>query len=232
MCAKKPAKATGCAACMQQRARAGQPDDLLADARGAASSRRRSEALGHAPHGPRYGRLPCGDHACRRLRREGMRLPVPPRDLRPDLRARHARHAVLHRVPEARAAAAASSSAAARSGSRRSRACWPATATSRSSRPRPGPSSRSSPREGSIAWERRDVRRRRGPRGRLHGHRLHRRHRRQHPASTRTPSAARCSSTSSTCRRCATSSSRRSCAPARWRSRSRPPAPRPRWPSA
>ena len=33
-----------------------------------------------------------------------MRLPVPPRDLRPDLRARHARHAVLHRVPEARGA--------------------------------------------------------------------------------------------------------------------------------
>ena len=50
----------------------------------------------------RYGRLPCGDDACRRLRRKGMRLPVPPRDLRPDLRAGHARHAVLHRVPEAR----------------------------------------------------------------------------------------------------------------------------------
>jgi precorrin-2 dehydrogenase len=31
---------------------------------------------------------------------------------------------------------------------------------------------------------------------------------------------------------CATSSSRRSCAPARWRSRYRPPAPRPLWPSA
>ena len=51
-------------------------------------------------------------------------------------------------------------------------------------------------------------------------------------ASTTTRSAARCSSTSSTSRRCATSSCRRSCAPARWRSRSRPPAPRPRWPSA
>ena len=30
-----------------------------------------------------------------------MRLPVPPRDLRPDVRARHARHAVLHRLPAA-----------------------------------------------------------------------------------------------------------------------------------
>ena len=34
--------------------------------------------------------------------------------------------------------------------------------------------------EGSIEWEKRDLRRSRGPRGRLHGDRLHRRHRRQH----------------------------------------------------
>ena len=71
----------------------------------------------------------------------------------------------------------------------------------------------------------------RRPRGDVHRDRRDQRHRRQHRASTTTPSAARCSSTSSTSRRCATSSCPRSCAPARWRSRSRPPAPRPRWPS-
>src|SRR4051812_17390222 len=51
-------------------------------------------------------------------------------------------------------------------------------------------------------------------------------------ASTTTPGAGRCWSTSSTSRPCATSPCRRSCAPARWPSRSRPPAPRPHWPSA
>ena len=35
------------------------------------------------------------------LRRQGMRLPVPPGDLRPVVRAGHARDAVLHRLPEA-----------------------------------------------------------------------------------------------------------------------------------
>ena len=68
-------------------------------------------------------------HARPGLRRQGMRLPAPQGDLRPDLRAGHARHAVLHRLPEADAAGAAWWSAAATSGSRRSRACSPATAT-------------------------------------------------------------------------------------------------------
>ena len=46
------------------------------------------------------GPLP-SSHARPGLRRQGMRLPVPQGDLRPDVRAGHARHAVLHRLPEA-----------------------------------------------------------------------------------------------------------------------------------
>ena len=80
-----------------------------------------------------------------------------PRDLRPDLRAGHAGHAVLHRVPEAQGAQVP------RRRRRRDRAGegrGPARLRRRRdarSRPRRCPSSSGSRAEGSIAWERREY---------------------------------------------------------------------------
>jgi hypothetical protein len=45
--------------------------------------------------------LRCRSHACRGLHRQGVRVSVQAWDVRSDVRTRHARHAVLHRLPEA-----------------------------------------------------------------------------------------------------------------------------------
>ena len=131
-------------------------------------------------------------HACPGLRRKGMRLPVQARDLRPDLRARHARDAVLHRVPQAHRPPL-------RRGRRRRR-------RAREGR---GPAGLRRRRDADRAGRDRAAARarRRGldPAGmqreyetgdleaHLHRDRRDERHRRQHQASTRTPSGARCS---------------------------------------
>ncbi len=72
----------------------------------------------------------CRRDASSSLCRQRMRLSVPARDLRSDVRAGHARDAVLHRVPEADRPPLRGRRRRARSGWRRSRACSPATARS------------------------------------------------------------------------------------------------------
>ena len=84
----------------QQRARPGRAPRRSRGARAAASSRRRSSPVASPSLGD-TARSTVEIDARRRLRGQGMRLPVPPRDLRPDLRAGHAGDAVLHRLPEA-----------------------------------------------------------------------------------------------------------------------------------
>ena len=93
-----------------------------------------------------------------------------------------------------------------RSGSRRSRACWPATATSRSIAPEAGPELEALAARGLDRLGAARVRRPGGPRGRRSWSSPAPTTPTSTSASTRTPSAGRCSSTSSTCRRCATSS--------------------------
>src|SRR3954452_24799313 len=98
--AKKPVDATGCAACINN---VRGPDSATTDSRW---TRRIIDSfvkklLRDMLWSRRYVPLPFGDHACRRLLREGVRLPVQARGLRPDLRARHAGDALLHRLPEA-----------------------------------------------------------------------------------------------------------------------------------
>ena len=162
---------------------------------------------------------------------ERVRLPVPARDLRPDVRAGHARHAVLYRVPEADRAALR------RRRRRRGRA-----------REGRGPAGLRRPRGAGRAGGRAGARAARGRgldrvaparatqtgdlEGDVHRDRGDRRHRRQHPRLRRRRAAGDARQRRRRARRCATSSCRRSCAPARWRSRSPPPALRRRWPSA
>ena len=140
-----------------------------------------------------------------------MRLSVPARDLRSELRARDAGDARFTSRACDSAAATASSWAAATSGSRRSRDCSPATARSPSIAPDAiAPSCASSPPRarspGSGASSSR-------PTSRASSSRSPRPARpRSTSPSTRRPSGGRCWSTSSTCPRCATSSSRRSSA--------------------
>ena len=170
-------------------------------------------------------------HARPGLRRQGVRLPAAQGDLRPELRAGHARHPLLHRLPEADGPALRG---------RRRRRDRAGEGRGAARLRRRGDADRARGRAGAAGVRARGLdplgaarlRRPGGPRGRVHGDRRDRRHRRQHRRLRRRRARARCSSTSSTCRRCATSSCPRSCAPARWRSRSPPPAPRRRWPSA
>ena len=61
-------------------------------------------ALRQAPRqaqAERLNWLPCNAMPAQAYSRQGMRLPVPQGDLRPDVRAGHARDAVLHRLPAA-----------------------------------------------------------------------------------------------------------------------------------
>ena len=108
-----------------------------------------------------------------------MRLPVPPRDLRPDLRARHARHAVLHRVPEAEGRRCLVVGGG-EIGLEKVEGLLACDGDVTLIAPEAVPELEQLAAEGSIALGAARVRRPDGPRGHLHGHRLHRRHRRQH----------------------------------------------------
>ena len=110
-------------------------------------------------------------------RREGVRLPVPPWDLRPDLRAGHARHAVLHRLPQAHAVGAALVVGGGEIGLEKVEgllAC-DGDVTVISPEVHPEVAQARAGGLGRVGAAR--VRRPRGPRGHLHGHRGDRRHR-------------------------------------------------------
>ncbi len=149
-------------------------------------------------------------------------------DLRPDVRARHARHAVLHRLPAPDGPALRVVGGGDRFGEGRGAlGAWPG----RPHRPRSRRAAAEAGRRGLDPVD---------PRGNTRrptsSARSLRSPRRTTPTSTSrsstTPRRARCSSTSSTSRRCATSSCPRSSAPGRWPSPSPQPARPPRWPSA
>ncbi len=106
-------------------------------------------------------------------------MPAPQGDLRPVVRAGHARRRRSTSPACGSRAVAAWSSAAATWGSRRSRGCSRATATLRWSRPTAHPALVELALEGSIRWERREYRAD-GSRRLPDRDRRDRRHRRQH----------------------------------------------------